>query len=208
MTPKSNYSSKIKKFWKWFTENEERLYNFQNNQMRIFNETAKQLNKINRYLVFEFGVKEGGKREFVISANGMKEAFPAVEALYYSAPKLERWDFIKYRPRRDDIIDIQIADVKVKAGEVYFRLFPNYETHKIDIVLYLPVYSGEHKQIYENIALLFLDEALGEYDVETKIGYIEIDDRNAEDFKEAQPLKKLPQVFDELVNEFFIPDEN
>ncbi len=205
---KNNYSGKIKRFWKWFTENEERLYNFQDDQMKIFNETAKELNKINRYLVFEFGVKEGEKREFVISANGMKEAFPAVEALYYSAPKLERWDFIKFRPRRDDIIDIQIADVKVKADEVYFKLFPNYETHKIDIVLYLPNYSKDKKQIYDNIAILFLDEALGEYDVETKIGYIEIDDKSAKDFDEALPLKKLPEVFDELVNEFFIPEEN
>ncbi len=205
---KNNYSGKIRRFWKWFTENEERLYNFQNDQMKIFNETAKELNKINRYLVFEFGVKEGEKREFVISANGMKEAFPAVEALYYAAPKLERWDFIKFRPRRDDIIDIQISDVKVKADEVYFKLFPNYETHKIDIVLYLPNYSRDKKQIYDNIAILFLDEALGEYDVETKIGFIEIDDKNAADFDKAQPLKELPQVFDELVNEFFIPEEN
>ncbi len=204
----NNQTEKIKNFWKWFAENEDRLYNFQEDQMKIFNETAKELNKINKYLVFEFGIKEGEKREFVISANGMKEAFPLVEALYYSAPKLERWNFVKFRPRREDIIDIQIADVKINADEVYFRLFPNYETHKIDIVLFLPGFNEKKKMIYDNIALLFLDEALGEYDVETKIGTIEIDSINAWDFKKAEPLKKLPAVFDELVNEFFIPEEN
>jgi hypothetical protein len=47
------------------------------------------------------------------------------------------------------------------------------------------------------IAFLFLDQALGEYDVETRIGEIRIEDTSKAPPK-AYPLKELPVRFDEL----------
>ena len=48
------------------------------------------------------------------------------------------------------------------------------------------------------IAYLLLDEALGEYDVETKIGAIEIRASESETSEPRFPLEQLPDRFDQL----------
>jgi hypothetical protein len=76
-------------FWKWFTQHEAELHDFDPGQdterEKIFNKLAAQLQKVDPDLTFEFGPTEPG-REFVISAGGMKRAFPAVASLVNAAP--------------------------------------------------------------------------------------------------------------------------
>ena len=68
-------------FWQWFKKNESRLFSFEANREAIFDELSEQMRRVNRDLVFEFSpVRPTGKREFVISADGNKAAFPAVQA--------------------------------------------------------------------------------------------------------------------------------
>ena len=71
-----NQDSKEALFWRWFQANETRLFDFEKDQDRVFNELQMQLHRIQPSLTFEFGPKEEGKREFVISADGIKDAFP------------------------------------------------------------------------------------------------------------------------------------
>src|ERR1700692_1741982 len=87
-------------FWKWFQSNESSLFAFEKDQEHTFDRLGAEVHKLNPSLTFECGPKENGRREFVISADGIREAFPEVEALYASAPSLPRWKFIKFRPRR------------------------------------------------------------------------------------------------------------
>src|SRR5258705_9521609 len=87
-------------FWKWFIKNERRLFEFDTAQEKIFGELSKELKKVHGDLTFEFGPVQDGKREFVLSAGGIKSAFPSVESLYAKAPPLPRWVWVKYRPRR------------------------------------------------------------------------------------------------------------
>ena len=77
-------------FWKWFASNEARLFSFERDQEAIFDELGAEMHRVNSDLTFEFGPVQNGKREFVISAGGIKSAFPAVKALYRSAPELKR----------------------------------------------------------------------------------------------------------------------
>ncbi len=88
-------------FWKWFQTNEAMLFDFDRDQEAVFDRLAGEMHKVHQSLTFEFGPKENGRREFVISVDGIKDAFPSVEALYAAAPTLERWQFIKFRPRRE-----------------------------------------------------------------------------------------------------------
>src|SRR5260370_5887295 len=64
-------------FWKWFSEHEGELFDFEADQERTFDRLASQLKKIDSNLTFEFGPKRDAKREFVISAGGIKRAFSA-----------------------------------------------------------------------------------------------------------------------------------
>src|ERR1700730_6959782 len=90
-------------FWNWFIAHEPELFDFDPNQLaereRIFDELANQLQEIDPDLVFEFGPREP-RREFVISAGGIKRAFPAVVSLVDAAPSLDRWNVTAFRPRR------------------------------------------------------------------------------------------------------------
>jgi len=87
-------------FWNWFTANESRLFTFESDQERVFDDLSKELRRVNPDLAFEFGPVKNGKREFVISAGGIRSAFPTVEAPYGAAPPLQRWVSVKYRPRQ------------------------------------------------------------------------------------------------------------
>ena len=73
--------SKESKYWQWF----------ENNQDKVFNELSHKLKNVHKNLTFEFGPIINNQREFVISAGGIKAAFPAVEILYNNTPKVKRF---------------------------------------------------------------------------------------------------------------------
>jgi hypothetical protein len=182
-------------FWKWFAVNEPRLFEFEKDREGIFNELGKEMKLVNGDLTFEFGPVQNGKREFVISAGGIRSAFPAVEALYNKAPALQRWVWIKYRPRRLPINDLEFGGKKVKADDVRYLLAKDGD--KIGIVLFFDGYNADEKNTFGQIGYLFLDEALGEYAVETQVGFIEFQSRESHYFSRSSPLKELPTQFDE-----------
>jgi hypothetical protein len=86
-------------FWNWFNRHEEELFAFEADQERIFDQLATALQRVDRDLTFEFGPR-AAIREFVISAGGIKRAFPSVSALALAAPTLDRWRVMAFRPRR------------------------------------------------------------------------------------------------------------
>jgi hypothetical protein len=104
-------------FWIWFQNNQNALFDFEKDREKTFGMLSAQLHKVNPTLTFEFGPIEQGQREFTISADGIKDAFPAVEALYAAAPQLPRWKFLKFRQRRLPS-DISYGGVFVKAATI------------------------------------------------------------------------------------------
>jgi len=180
-------------FWKWFQSNEPSLFDFEKNQERIFDRILKELHRVNPDLTFEFGPKLNGRREFVISADGIKTAFPKVESLYASAPSLPRWTFIKFRQRRAPS-DVNYGGVSVKTTSVLVQLQP--AGSKADVVIFIPGYTSAAYPTYAPIVFLLLDQALGEYDVEMHVGKIEIRPVS-EAPAGALSLDALPKVFDD-----------
>jgi hypothetical protein len=183
-------------FWKWFNKNQEMIFHFENDTERTFDKLSAALSKVDPELTFEFSpILENGKREFVISAGGIKSAFPSVEKLANSAPDLEKWTIVKFRPRRLPLNDLNYGGVSVRADDVYYNLYKDGE--KLGVVLFFDDYNEEQHTVYGNMAYLFLDEALGEYDVETKLGFIEFHRKSSEYFKHAKQLKHLASQVDE-----------
>jgi hypothetical protein len=182
-------------FWKWFQKNEDRLFNFEKDRERVFSQLTSEMQQVQESLTFEFGPKVEGKREFVISADGIKKAFPAVERLYASAPKLQRWVFVKFRPRRSPM-DIEFEGIKVKVEDVFCSIEP--DGKKAGVNLFFKGYKSDQKTQYTGIAFLMLDQALGEYDVETKVGFIEIHDFAEKSILEKKPLQEVTKIFDDF----------
>jgi hypothetical protein len=188
-------------FWSWFTANEPRLFYFESGPVsddmeRLFDEVAHELQKVDPDLSFEFGPR-GTKREFVISASGIKSAFPAVVRLAKAAPPLERWQIIAFRPRRMPIHGVQIGEVRIDPDQVQFSLLDNGKN--AGIYLFIPGFT-EGDVARQQIGYLFLDEALGEYDVECRLGLIEMHSPNTDTsaMGDRHSLEELPKQFDRL----------
>lgn len=177
-------------FWVWFQKHSNDIYHFEKNREKVFDQLSAALAKVNNDLTFEFSpVLENGKREFVLSAGGIKASFPAVEALFDAAPDMAQWTVVKFRQRRATLNDISFGKVTVKAQDVYYNLYPH--NGKLGVVLFFDDYSEEQHSTYGNLGYLFLDESLGEYDVETKLGFIEFHNKSSRYFEGARPLASL-----------------
>lgn len=181
-------------FWRWFSMNEAMLFDFEADREAIFDRLSEQLHKVHPDLTFEFGPVQDGKREFVISAGGIVAAFPAVETLYAEVPTLSRWTFIKFRPRRAPLNTISYGGLNVRGQDVHYGMFRDGE--KVGIILFFDGYNDGQRDVFANIGYLFLDEALGEYDVETRVGFIEFHGRDSKYFENARPLGELAESFD------------
>ena len=191
--------SSAKKFWDWFVEHEPELFAFdpaaEAERERIFDQLAAELHEVHRNLTFEFG-PSGPTREFVISAGGIKPAFPAVMALIQAAPKMEKWEFTAFRPRRFPIMSIEIGGKRIDPGDVQFVLLDNGKIAGIH--LFVPGFREDDVDL-KQIGYLMLDEALGEYDVETRLGLIKMLSPVAVTEGKRYPLPELAAHFDKLV---------
>jgi hypothetical protein len=182
-------------FWKWFQSNESALFDFERDREVTIGRLATEIKKVHPSLTFEFGPKVTEKREFVISADGHREAFAKVESLFASAPSLAKWKFIKFRPRRAPA-DIRYEDISVKASSVSVALVP--EAQKVGLIVLIPGYSSAKRESYAGVAFLMLDRALGEYDVETRVGSIDVRAPSGA-IAGAVSLLELTKLFDSFI---------
>jgi hypothetical protein len=183
------------KFWNWFIQHDVELFDFEVDQERIFDKLASELERIDPNLTFEFGPKRA-KREFVISAGGIKSAFPAVVSLVNAAPALGQWEVIAFRPRRTPVNVVEFRGHRIDPVEVRFTLLDNGEI--AGLFLFIPGLPNDDASL-KQIGYLLLDEALGEYDVETRLGLIKMLSPDTETEGARYPLSELPAQFDGLI---------
>ncbi len=192
-----NKESKEEKFWNWFEKNQETYYSeIENLEIReeIFSELTKNLKKVNEDLVFEFSpIHENNVREFTISAEGMKELFPIVEKLIEKAPKLKNWKFNAFRQRiPGDDFEIQYGDLKIGYSDIYYR--SENDNGKLGIELNIKNFDDEAQT--QNAIYILLDGLIGEYDVTTKIGWIEWVKLNENEMENLKPIIELRNEID------------
>ncbi|KVS49870.1 hypothetical protein WK43_31015 [Burkholderia ubonensis] len=66
------------------------------------------------------------------------------------------------------------------------------------LTVFIPGYSASKRNTFVDIAFLFLDQALGEFDVETRVGRVDVQAPIAAN-SDAVPLNELPKAFDAFV---------
>ena len=189
-------SSKEQAFWKWFKTNEARLFEFEKDQDKIFAALAEEMHKINAGLTFEFGPNNDGVREFVISADGNKAMFPFVISLADKAPSMPKWKIIRFRPRREPMREFTFEGKRLLSGQIRFTI--ESDGDKAGITLFMEGYEPSQHNTFGSIGFLYLDNCLGEYDVETKVGFVQF--KNAEEPSKLtkRPLSELAATFDKF----------
>ena len=194
---KLNKTMPQEQFWIWFAERSLAYFDFEENQEPLFDDLTNALSRVQLGLTFEFGPKENGIREFVISADGDRKLFLPVTQLVKSAPPLKQWKVLAFRQRRDAECEIKINEVMVTTERIHFVLEP--DGNRIGVTLYFDNYRQLSQDVLSTTAFLFLDNALGEYDVETKVGIIEHKHLHDDENKSSlSPFEKLPSAFDAL----------
>ncbi|CAH0325300.1 hypothetical protein [Priestia megaterium] len=184
-------------FWSWFEKNSEDYFKLdEKNYDLLFNKLGLQLSKYHKDLTFEFSIEMNqGKREFIISAEGMVSAFPAVIKLVEEAPNLEKFNVVAFRQRQNSEQEIYFEDIVLNTEDIFFTYREDKQMDCLDIVIYIKGYSEENDQFIA-AAFIMLDSLIGEYDVGVKLGEINFEPYQKE--KEAQPILNLVSLVDKL----------
>jgi len=181
-------------FWQWFVAHKSEVATIKHANEPIANQLAEQLHHIDANLTFEMSVGEG-EPELIISADGIQRAFPAVKRLVAAAPPIPGWKVIAFRQRKEGE-SIKLGDgTKLNHASLRFQVLGS-DASKIDIAIYVksadPVPDAVKKAVF-----LLLDAALGEYDVETRLGAIDIEPAAKAPAK-ARPFPELVKVVDAM----------
>ena len=168
-----NNSAAVTAFWTWFLEHEPFYYHLElYDTDDLFEKLCYELHKIDENLTFEFtSILPNRKREFTISADGIRASFPAVLGLIKAAPKLDHWDIVAFRQPAPIPICIKIEDIALSYTDIMFQ----YYIHNRELALTLFIKDlVPNNQIYEVATCILLDALLGEYDAVTKIRYVDL----------------------------------
>lgn len=180
-------------FWQWFAGHKGKLAVVKRADEPIADELAAQLRKIDKDMTFELAV-ETKERELIVSAGGIRSAFPAVKRLVAAAPPLEGWKIIAFRPRKLADFTVELGDGTTLApAALTFRVLGS-GRGKVGIAIYVEGDKSVSQQTKSAVYLL-LDAALGELDVETRLGEIDIKAGPAPGG--GRPFRELPKVVDE-----------
>ena len=184
-----------KEFWDWFDANQEKYLNFEADQDRLFHELKKQLEKLDRHLTFEFSsLLDDGKRELVLSADGIRGSFGSVMRLAERAPSFEKWIIVPFRQPRTGLMEIAFNEVKLDFHDVYFRY--KQDGNKLGIELNIKDYKDTKD--WGIASFIMLDTLLGEYDTEMFISWIEKKKLDEAMIGSMMPISKLAELVNRL----------
>jgi hypothetical protein len=166
--------SKEEQFWDWFLKNEAELFygtDIESNRERIFSGLTEKIKAIDSNLTYEFSpVLKDDTKEFIVSADGMKESFEQVKSVISKAPTHDHWIFIAFRqPNSGDDLIMEMGELKIGYRDIYFRFLD--EEGELNIELNIRDYDGSGFQ--QNAVYLLLDSLLGEYDTVKEIDIID-----------------------------------
>jgi len=182
-------------FWTWFQGNASELAKLEVADGPLADALAANLRAVDSGLVFELGGRAGEPRDFIISADGIADTFPAVERLAAAAPELAGWTVIAFRPRIGTGFLVRYDDFELKPDDLWFSTEPDGD--RIGLHLYIAGLSEENRGVAIGASFIMLDSAIGEYDVVTKIGFIEHHPLPREPRLDGlSPFEALPAVVD------------
>ncbi len=184
-------------FWDYFQEIHEgieHLYRSGHNVQAV-HDIGQMFNRVVPELDFEFGLHPDGYFEFIIIA-GLRANIPLVLDMYDAAPQIDGWVIVPFRPRQECYV-INMPNRDYDPNDFYYKseVCEQGITH---LNIYIKGYSADKEQEFGGMAFMFLDKILGEYEVMTLIGGVQVGayPDNA-DAMEIKPIYELQQEIDQ-----------
>lgn len=199
------------KFWKWFQRREDALFRDESADGGLFQtELGPELKRIHANLTWEVSpVQSDGRRHLVISADGITDAFSAVESLVDAAPKLDRWEFIRFRPRSPEYAEFTIRFRGIEIIQTDVECLLTTDGVQIGIQMFIKGCPDPASEPFVGVAFLIADAALGEYDMECKVGSFKVEPFQTDaDNLGRFSYTELRERFDEAFDEHCLPPNN
>ncbi|MDX1979176.1 MAG: hypothetical protein SFV51_02825 [Bryobacteraceae bacterium] len=171
MTPES-------RFWQWFAENESSLFEAPPEAFKA--RVNRRLRVVCPGLGCDRETGPDGRCSLILTAHGVLQYFPFVEALAASAPDLAHFRVVAFAPAHPG--DVPSQDVRFQRMS---------DGEGTGVTLFVRNYSEDRQDVVAKQMSSLLSALLGEYDMETKVGFVEVKAMPAE--AESLPkLEKLP----------------
>ncbi len=191
-------ADKYQDFWDWFITKERYIWdNIEKDSQNIGKLIDENLKKVHDDLAFDiyFEICDG-KRDFIISADGIESIFPEVISLCEKAPKFNHWNIIAFRPKTNQKDQcIEIDNLCLDYTKIYFK--HNFNSIPFDIDVYIENYDGKDNR-YVHGYFLLLDTLIGEYEAVTSIRNTSIHPLKPEQKMELTEFVKLRSIVDDL----------
>ncbi len=189
MTSCKRSSAPNQTFWQWFAENAESLRK-DDDMVRTMNRITHQLKSSHDGVIAEIG-RDGEAFTLVLSADGIKEYFPAVQELYATRPTVPGWNIVAFR-QRSEPAPLEMNGKKISPDQLKFS--SERQGAKLAIKVWVPGFTSDDDM--GQLLYLVLDHTIGEYDMETRIGGIELAPLESAP-ADARALTELPALLDQ-----------
>ncbi|HEY1086557.1 MAG TPA: hypothetical protein VGE37_02645, partial [Archangium sp.] len=183
-------------FWAWAAAHVAQLKTVKSGREPVIEELSRELDKVQPGLAFELGA---GKDPFelIISADGDKALFPVVTRLVAAAPALPGTKVIALRPRKDiGSFSMDLGGEKLDAKRLSFLAEPDEKAGLIALTVHIEGWTSERREAQEQAAFMLIEAALGEGDMETKIGAVEFQPASKTPNERMKPLTELAATVD------------
>lgn len=161
----------IDEFWVWFANKGESFRDPERIHSSALDQMRDHLYKIQPGLTYELCVSNGRTTELVISADGDRNLFPKVFEVVDAAPNLVGWKITAFRQPGKIDGKIEMNGISLSPIDMWFATEP--DGSRTGITLYIRGLTEENRKQILSLAFVMLDNALGEFVVETAVGFIE-----------------------------------
>jgi hypothetical protein len=190
-------NSTIAGFWNWFSQNADQIRTAGAEHVRdgIAPELGERLKECHPRLVWEIAA-DSDVWELCISADGDRDAFPAVKEVVEAAPTIPGWAIRAFRQRGKLDVSLEFAGHKLTYDDIWFTA--DRVGKGLSVTLWIKGLTKETDQILRQAALILLDNALGEYDAVVHIAELNRGPlpKNPETRPGLHPLSQLPEMVD------------
>lgn len=165
-----------KAFWDWFVKNHKKLETFMQNganDYAIYNKLSEAIKDYNELLFAELTGGKNGGYVLIITPDGIKDGIEPTRKLYDARLEIPNWEVVKFRQPWDDA-KIELEGVSYDSAEIRVLAEIDQEREVADLRIYIPGMSND-EQKYQHLAFLYLDHVLGEFNVLTRVGYIDFE---------------------------------
>jgi hypothetical protein len=192
---------KISDFWDWFKSESHLYQDLQNADPNLFGRFSEEIKSINEDLVYEFSSnKIDEKYELYISAGGLEDLFPVVERVVEEAPDIPGWRIVKFK-KRTDLGGIKFEGRDFDVKDIKYHVLKSDEPGKIGIALFCDGYTEDEHDFFVNVGFVFLDAAIGEYDVTMKLSDIYFLGSESEHAEGSKPFGDFRFEFDSIMKD-------